>query len=260
MSRINTLLHQADQSVTARNFPLAIKLVNQALSVEPDNAYAYSIMARISLLKGDIDAARLQLFTSLKFNPENAYVFYLLARTEYDNKDYAGANGWITKSLEYQPENADYLGFKSFILLFGFDHITEARQLSSAGLKKDPDNIICLITSYHIELKLKNDVAAQTLITNAIKKNPNDPDLQALLTDILLKQGNREDAYHSIMTSLRQVPGSEYYQARLKEVLAGNIFLKKGGRQILLSGWFQKTIKLLALIALFPGSPACMAF
>jgi len=246
-----SLLGEADKAIIARNFFLAEKLIKMALAEEPENSNAFLLFGKCFLVKGEFNNARTFLVRSLEKDPQNAYTFNLLARLGINEADYTAAYGWISKALEREPANAEYLGLKAIILLFGFENITEAKKMIADGLQKDPENIFCLAADFHAEMKMKNKAAAETVLKRAIRLYPDHPDLHVLLANLLVAEGNTREAYNSIMTSLRQIPGSDYYQCGLKNVLASESQVLSLLKRFIVSPVYKIILKVLFFIIAF---------
>ncbi len=251
MQLTGALLQQADQAVTARNYFLADKLLAEAKASEPDNPWVYIINSRLCLYRGNAEEARDLLYYALRFEPDHSYVFYLLSRTEYLKRDYPSSYGWICKALEADPGNAEYMGFKALAELTAFDKKTGARATYQAGLAADPGNIVCLVAGYIVESATGNQDIAAGILHRAIGMYPDNADLQAILSEVLQQQGNRDEAIRSILSSLRQVPGSEFYQSRLRKILGSKSRLLSAGNKVIRSAWFALLMKTMILLASF---------
>jgi tetratricopeptide (TPR) repeat protein len=71
-----------------------------AMENNPENSYAWSTMAAVSIKEGDLNTAIMQTIRAIKIDPENSGAAYNLAYALDEKRDYKQAIEWYQKAIE----------------------------------------------------------------------------------------------------------------------------------------------------------------
>jgi len=137
------------------NLEKAEKFFKYSLSIGSDHSYAHYQLARIYLVRNDLEKAKAEIDQELKYHPENKRSFYVRGLIDGYLKNYAEAQDDFKKFIDYAPnEWAGYMDLSWVYLSDG--KFQEAADASGKGLEKYPENV-WLLSNYGLaEYKLKN--------------------------------------------------------------------------------------------------------
>lgn len=104
----SVIFAQANVSQARNDLPKAKALYAKTIAVDPGDAGAWTCLGGIAILEGNWTEASRCLETKVKLDPADARAYYLLARVRLELKDRPGARAWISEALLRAPGNPDF--------------------------------------------------------------------------------------------------------------------------------------------------------
>jgi len=96
-----------DRAKSAETYDRAIRLTQDAIALNPNDAVARAIAAGCHAKRGETDAAQSQLRLALKLDPTNPVVLYQAAIVANIRGDRDGALTWLQRSIASGRAAAD---------------------------------------------------------------------------------------------------------------------------------------------------------
>ena len=198
--------------------------LKEALSQQPNDAYAMAWLAEC-YLNGKRFAEALEISeAAMRFAPDSSFLLYTLARSYFYNKRTKEARDIVSRALSINPNDPDF-----FLLLAHIEFYEEnwqkALDASEQGLELDPEhvNLINLRTQALVKLNRKAEAAAT--IDYALHHAPEDSYSHSNKGWVAMEQGNYEPAFDHFREALRLEPNNGYARAGLKEAIKVKNFL-----------------------------------
>ncbi len=220
LSRIQVLLAQ-------QRYSEAEKHLNEALTSDPNNVLALSLMTEVQLELHQVDKADGMIKQAIGLHPDIPHLFYLKARISILKKKYNEAEQDIKEAIALDASDPDYYAFYASIKLNRKEY-QEALNLANQSLALDAENLLGLNMRSTALLKLDRKEDSYATIEGALRENPNNPYTHANYGWNLLEQGNHKKALEHFKESLRHNPNYEYAQAGMAEALKANNILYRG--------------------------------
>ena len=151
-------------------------------------------------------------------NPNEAYAFYILANINAIDRNFESAKIELNQAIELEPANSDFHAFMANLLLNTKDY-KAALQSANLGLHINAENITALNARSSALVGLgKNDEAFAT-IDKSLATDPTNPYTHANMGWGLLHQGKSDLALEHFKTSLKEDPMHEYAKAGMREAI-----------------------------------------
>jgi tetratricopeptide (TPR) repeat protein len=249
---MNPNLERAVLLYQQSRYDLAENELRQALAVEPQAAYAHSLLALCLAHRESFDEATNEARQAVHFEPDFGYAHFALAHVFFDRNRFDEALGAINEAIRLEPEDADY-----FALLANI-HLQERRwrealNAAEQGLQFNPEHVGCTNLRAMALVKLGRKAEAGATIDTALSKNPDNSLTHANQGWTLLNQGEPKKAAEHFREALRLDPQNEWARQGIIEALkARNIiyammlkyflwmakFSRRGQWGIVLAGYF----------------------
>jgi tetratricopeptide (TPR) repeat protein len=221
-SDTGVLLERADLLLAQGRFEDAEKQIREALSLEPENDYALSLLGRCFFDSKRFDEGIAVMRNAIAIDPENSFYYYLLGFGYYHKNIHAEAIGHLEKAIRLYPYEAAYYGLLSFIYI-------EQRAFEAAlhkaneGLAIDAENTHCLNARSTALNKLGRVVEAMETMQDALAADPDNEMTHSSVGWNLLEKGKHREANKHFLEALRIDPNHHNSRLGLKESLKSKV-------------------------------------
>lgn len=197
---------------------LAETELRQALAIEPQNAYAHSLLALCLAHTEKFQDATSEAQQAIHLQPDLPFAHYAHARVLCDRHRLDEAQAAIQEALRLDSVDADY-----FALLAGIhaqEHRwQEALKAADEGLQNDPEHVGCTNLRAMALVKLGRKAEAGQSIAAALARNPESSITHANQGWTLLEKGEPKKALEHFREALRLEPENEWAQHGIVEAL-----------------------------------------
>ena len=205
---LNTAEEYADRAwrnCKERNFKRAIKDCNQAIKLDPNFAFAYTVRGKVHQDRDEYEEAEKDFTEAIRISPEeDAAIFSRgMAREKLENFD--GALEDFSKSINLDPDFAETYKHRAFAL-FQLGRYQDAVNDFSEALKRDPDNASTVFQRGFTYSQLGDDEKAIQDYTEAIQMDPDYQDAYARRAEVYEKLGRDQEALSDYQALLRKLP------------------------------------------------------
>lgn len=187
------LVAKARALIDAGNLDGGIVELKAALAIDPDDAFAQSLLAACFLDKGDLKAARSEAEAVLSRAPEALLAQQIVGLAHLGAQDFPAAEDAFRRAAEIDPSSAE--SFRLLGALYDAQaRFVEAREAFDEALRLEPDNG-AVLASYADFLVDKGEVeAASELADRAPDWLSDDARLLVVRGKIALRRGDLERA------------------------------------------------------------------
>lgn len=207
------LLQQGKKARIEGHFDQARTLLDQVLSLLPNNADALVQLGLTYMSLGDIDAAKSNLEAALEISPTYVEARLGIARIAYWEGDLDKAKNLADMILSEQPDNVDARNLAS--------SIEEAKSAKSADMRERPqvtdedqpaarplmeEKVATLFQSGREERNALRFTLAKQHLSEALMLSPDNPDILVQLGLTLLPLGEIDDAEKYFKRALEIAP------------------------------------------------------
>ncbi len=222
MENIGAILEQAQLLLNQGRSKDAITRIKQALSAEPENDYALSLLGRCLYHTREYDKGIQAIRTAISYSPQESFYYYLLAFGHYQNENTAEARINLQKAIQLNPYYAEYYGLLAFVMIS--DKQFEAGlERANEGLAIEAENLTCLNARAMALNKLKRTEAAIATMQDALAQDPDNEFTHTSVGWNLLERGKHQEAAKHFREALRIAPDRPHAQSGLKEALKSKI-------------------------------------
>ncbi|MCL6524344.1 MAG: tetratricopeptide repeat protein [Thermoflavifilum sp.] len=173
------LLQQALYETNVKhNYPRAIQLCKQGLSLSPDYVDIRLLLGRLYVLTHQYNLARIELSKVLDKQPNNANALTYLINLELQAKQYDEARCYADMALYYYPDSVFFV-LKKMAALSAQQRFDDAIHTLQEALNKKPDNnqlrttyVDQLITAARYQTQQHNYLRAHTYLQQALQTDP----------------------------------------------------------------------------------------
>jgi tetratricopeptide (TPR) repeat protein len=214
-------LHALSAGLTARsgNLDLAIVQYQWVISNDPENVDAYIRQSRLYHLKGERGKALARLQEARKLQPENPKVLAQLAFEESSLSQYTAALEDSRHQLALRPDDPLIMNNLAFLLADTGVNVDEALRLASAAAQKLPHDPSILDTLGWVYVKKNMNDSAVQVLSNLVKKYPNQPEFRYHLGVALLQKGDKAKGKAELEIGLSKQPQIELAD-KIKKAIA----------------------------------------
>jgi tetratricopeptide (TPR) repeat protein len=222
MADVQTFIERGRLLLQQSRVNEAVKQLEQALAIDPDNDEALAIMARCKFDVKDYQAGIDLLNNALQIDPENTYYFYLLGFGFYKLNNNAKAIQYLETSIHIDPYFAESFGLLAYIYIeeIKFD---KALENANTGLAIEAENITCLNARSIALNKLKRVDEAEETMQDALSKDPDNEYTHATIGWNYIEKGKHILATNHFREALRINPNYSSAKAGLKEAIKSKI-------------------------------------
>ena len=169
-------------------------ILNDALTLFPDNAELVFAQARVEELAGDYAKSRELLTAVLDEHPMSKRARYSLAELQLNQNNTSASVALIRALVENNPRDADALNYIAYAQLKMPSKRAQSRLLLLRALELSPDNPY-ILDSYGWLLYLENDLSlAAGYLERAERLSPAQAETVLHLAELRWKQGQRSAA------------------------------------------------------------------
>lgn len=212
----------------------ALKYLEEAIKIEPENDAAYFQMAQIVSSNGDLENGKRLLKKALAIDKENKWYLIMMGGFYYQERKLDSAIIYYENAVKYCPdeeglqltlgnlytENGNYDKaisiFDSFDRKYGVNDnstVSAIRALISAGkfddalekanmlIKENPDEVLYNGLLAEIYIGRGENDKAREVYNNLLERNPDNPQIQLALCDFLIGEKN----YNELLSLLNTV-------------------------------------------------------
>jgi len=196
----------------------AVELLQKAMKLNPDDAAAGLVLTRIFRATGEPHRA-IELLELLSGTVMDAEVTYTLAAFEEEAGNRGYAQQLYERAITQAPEDdtGAWLAMASFRMNVGdFDGAEEAY---NEVLKRDPGNSLATGFLSVALAQLERTDEAESLLREALKNHPDEPDLHHYLAHTLKLQGMNAEALESCERAIALAPEDRRHVIKKAEIL-----------------------------------------
>ena len=165
---------------SARRYPEAMEVFNNALEIVPGNNDLLYARALVAERLGRIDLLEADIRTILKTEPDNAHALNALGFTLADQTDrYEEAYGYLKRAIEIMPDDAAIIDSWGWVHYRLGDYEEAVRQLRKALSRFDDPEIAAHLGEVLWVTGQREE--AMEVWQKALKKSPDDPALQRVM-------------------------------------------------------------------------------
>lgn len=227
---IDSLLQRAMQLIERRRYKEAEKSLVDALSLEPTNITALSLLALCKYETEKINDALILIKQAVGLDPDNDHLLYLHALFSFRADDLRNAEQMIKNAIAFNPANANYHGLMANIKLHQRAW-QEALDQANIGLSIEAENLECLNARATALLKLDKKTESFDTIREALQQDPENDNTHSNIGWSQLESGEVEKALESFRNALRFNPQNEFAKSGMVEALKARYLFYK---------WFLK--------------------
>lgn len=199
-------------------YSLAENELRHALSLNPQSAYAHSLLALTLMHLKQLKDATAEAQQAIHVDPAYAFAHYALAKVWYKRDRAKESRTAIEEAIRLDVENPDYR-FLLGAIHYDEKRFKEALQLAEEGLQFDPEHGSCTNLRAMTLVKLGRRVDAGKTISAALARNPENAAAHANLGWSMLHEGNATEALGHFKESLRLNPNFEWARQGIVEAL-----------------------------------------
>jgi len=189
-----------------------------ALSTDPDNAYAHSMLALCLAEQKRFPEASEEATSATGMAPDLSFAHYVRAKVMYDRHRYDDSLEAIGQAIEREPFDPNYHGLQSAIHLEK-GQWTLALESAEQGLESDPDHDVCTNLRAMSLVKLGRRDEADATIDGALERNPEDAFAHANHGWAMLNRARHQPALEHFREALRLDPQLEWARAGVVEAM-----------------------------------------
>jgi tetratricopeptide (TPR) repeat protein len=180
-------------------------LIKHCLSINPEYAHAYSILALVYVntkrTKLSIELAE----KAVALSPSTSWFYYILADIYGKNQLWKKAEQTIATAIQLNPRKPNYFAYQAHTYNRRKQY-REAIESAEHGLSIDPKDAFCLRTKIISLLKLRSFLEVTEIVNLLLSLYPNDSESYALLGSLYLAQNKVSQAAVAHQESLRLNP------------------------------------------------------
>jgi tetratricopeptide (TPR) repeat protein len=214
-------LHALSAGLNARsgNLDLAIVQYQWVISSDPENVDAYIRQSILYDRKGERGKALARLQEARKLQPENPKVLAQLAFEESSLSQYKAALEDSRHQMLLKPDDPLIMNNLAFLLAESGANVDEALRLISVAAQKLPNDPSILDTLGWVYVKKNMNDSAVQVLSNLVKKYPNQPEFHYHLGVALLQNGDKTRGKAELQIGLSKQPQIELAD-KIKKAIA----------------------------------------
>lgn len=202
------------------------QLLDEGLSIYPDVNGLNELCGRYHYRKKDYDTARYFLVRAVRDNPENVEAKQLLIKVEDETRNYSSAICYVNELLEINPYWQG-LWRKKIELYRKQGNVEEAdrllrrlRQIYPNDSTVQRDYVYRLEESFQERRKSGDKEKAVALLRDLVEVSPQNEGYYLDLVNLLLQQGNTEEAIQTAGVGVSRIPRSSALIIKKASILA----------------------------------------
>lgn len=214
-------IQRAEQLINTRRHDMAMKELQAAIALEPDNITALRLITVCYYDMGKYDLSLESALRLLSKLPDDADTYYLLALNYFqlDNKKSAFYN--IAEAIRIDPKNAEYWGVQAALYAKQNDWL-KVLDNAKMGLECDPEDSKCLNLRNLSLTKLGRTGELNDGIAESLSAHPDDAHTHATIGWAKLETRNHKEARIHFAEALRLEPHNNWAREGMIEALKAN--------------------------------------
>jgi tetratricopeptide (TPR) repeat protein len=222
MADVYTFIERSKILLAQKRTADAVKQIQQALAIAPDNDEALAILARCKFDVNEYQQGIDILITTLQIDANNSYYYYLLGFGYYKINNHTKAIEWLQNAISIDPFFTESFGLLAYIFLHTLA-FEKALNKANEGLAIDAENITCLNARSIALNKLKRIDEATETMQDALAKDPDNEYTHATVGWNYVEKGKHKLATNHFREALRLNPNYANAATGLKEALKSKI-------------------------------------
>ncbi len=220
------LLSRAQLLIEQKKYKEAEKILKSLLSQDPNNVWGLLFLGEVYLQEDQNELALKVVNNAIGIAPDEAHLFHLRSRVHMQLEKTSLAIQDVQMAIKKEPYNADFMATLGHYKLLEKE-FKSALEWSNRALQLDAENIIALNTRSTALLKLDQKEESYKTIKGALREDPNNPYTHANHGWGLLEQGEHKKAREHFLEALKVKPDYAYAKAGMQEAIkASNIFYR----------------------------------
>ncbi|WP_043645229.1 TonB-dependent receptor domain-containing protein [Fundidesulfovibrio putealis] len=188
--------------------------LEQALSMEPSNAFCRSLLAQIDLAQNRKDVALSLSAQAVADNPDSPTAHISLALAQLSRFDLPAADRSLDKALELDPASVTAYAYKARLAL-GMDSPDKAWVIVQKALAIAPGDPLALTLGGFAKLGMRRFAQAQELFDRAVLADPGLPEPRLGLALVAFSRNERFTGLSDMLTATLLDPRVSLYQTSL---------------------------------------------
>ncbi len=197
----------------------AMQHIEKAIELKPDSSLAYTLRARLHLMKEDAKAAIADLDQALKVQPNDVSALLIRARVHLSEENLRAAKDDVQRLLILSPGLIQGLLMRSMILAEE-GKLTEAIADIQSLLEKDPENIALRMQLSGYYLQDQRPAKAIEIYTKILAEDESDWLARQARADTLLSIGRHAEAIDDFEIVVKEQPENDSILNNFAWVLA----------------------------------------
>jgi len=211
----------ADTSLRGHKLDAAVQQYSRLVNATPNSAFDHLRLGDSLLQKGDTQQAVSQFETAKSLNPKDPQANGMLALALNRAGKTADAERAYRETLALQPENALVRNNLAYLLAEkGGGNLDDALRLAQEASRQQPGNMSLADTLAYIYIRKSLPDSAIQILSNATRKDPNQPVYHYHLAMALLQKGDKAGARRECDAALANGPGKAD-EEKIRAMLAG---------------------------------------
>lgn len=218
----NSLPTEALTAATAQaagKFDMALAELQKMAAQNPKSADVQIRIAELHRRQGNLLAAIEAYQKARQIEPKRKGISAAIASAQGELGDTAGAIENYRKALVETPDNAFVMNNLAYMLADSGGDLKEASRLVSEGLRKAPENPSLRDTLGWVEIQQGNTAAAVPLFSSLAQKDPDNVTFRYHYAVALYRSGDRSGAKRELQTALAKQP-SPPIEKDIRDLLA----------------------------------------
>lgn len=120
----------------------AIKFIQRAIQVDPDFAYAYTLLGHELVQTEEMDHAMACYRSAIRIDPRHYNAWYGIASICYKQEKFQQAEVHYRKAMEINPNNST-LRCHLAVVLHALKKVDQSLEVLDEAIKMDPENVLC---------------------------------------------------------------------------------------------------------------------
>jgi Flp pilus assembly protein TadD len=210
----------ADTSLRGHKLDAAVQQYSRLVSAAPSSAFDHLRLGDSLLQKGDTQQAVSQFETAKSLNPKDPQTNGMLALALSKAGKTEDAERAYRETLALQPENALVKNNLAYLLAEKGGNLDDALRLALEASRQQPANMSLADTLAYIYIRKSLPDSAIQILSNATRKDPNQPAYHYHLAMALLQKGDKAGSRRECEAALANGPGKAD-EEKIRTMLAG---------------------------------------
>jgi Flp pilus assembly protein TadD len=183
----------------------AREIVGGLIAETPDDAYSWRVRGRIEYIARAFGTAAEYYEHAVTLRPTSAATLRDLGQVRIRLRDWVGARAALERAVELRARDPDpYLAFQYSIVLEHDGEYEEAQRLVSQAIRRDPENALFHHRLGRIALELGQRDQAEREFRDAVRLDPGHVEAMLSLASMAADDGRTDIARRELARAIRQ--------------------------------------------------------